>query len=143
MSDAVTLTEVSSSPLDLAAHLAAVSTPATGAVASFVGTVRDHSPDADGTVVVLEYSAHPDVQRVLESLADRVAASHEGVLLAVSHRVGTLAVGDLAIVACASSAHRAEAFDACRELVEVVKAELPMWKKQVLADGSHTWVGSA
>lgn len=143
MRDAVVMTRIADDPLDVGAHLAAVSTPSTGAVASFVGTVRDHSPDADGTVVLLEYSAHPDAARVLGELADRVAATHDGVRLAVSHRIGTVAVGEPAIVAAAGSAHRAAAFDACRDLVEVVKAELPMWKKQVLADGSATWVGSA
>ncbi|TDE94188.1 molybdenum cofactor biosynthesis protein MoaE [Occultella glacieicola] len=139
----VRLTAISPEPLDVATHMGAVSDSGTGAVASFIGTVRDHSPDANGTVTRLEYSAHPDAPRVLAELADRVAGRHPDVALAVSHRTGDLAVGDLAIVACAGSAHRAAAFDACRDLVEVVKAELPMWKKQFLADGSHTWVGSA
>ncbi|CAM3644152.1 molybdenum cofactor biosynthesis protein MoaE [Occultella aeris] len=139
----VRLTAISAESLDVAAHVAAVSDSGTGAVASFLGTVRDHSPDATGTVTGLEYSAHPDAPRVLAEIAERVAAVHPDVALAVSHRTGEVAVGGLAIVACAGSAHRAAAFDACRDLVEVVKAELPMWKKQNLADGSHTWVGSA
>jgi len=139
----VVLAELSESDLDVAAHLAAVQTPAVGAVASFVGTVRDHSPDAAGEVVTLEYSAHPDAGAALAAIAARVAARYDGVRLAVSHRVGVLAVGDVAIVAAAADAHRGVAFDACRALVEAVKAELPVWKKQVLADGSHTWVGSA
>lgn len=140
---AVVRAEVSEAPLDVAAHLAAVQHPAAGAVATFVGTVRDHSPDAAGEVVELEYSAHPDAPRVIEEVAQRVAVEFDGVMIAVSHRVGTLGVGDVAIVAAVSDAHRAAAFDACRAVVEAVKAELPVWKKQVLADGSHTWVGSA
>ncbi|SRR5690554_454867 len=139
----VMLTGLSDQPLDLAAHLAAVSAAHTGAVASFVGQVRDHSPDADGTVVRLEYSAHPDAARVLTEIAGEVAAAHGDVRVAVSHRTGDLAVGDAAIVACAASAHRDLAFPVCRELVEQVKARLPIWKKQVVEDGSHTWVGSA
>jgi molybdopterin synthase catalytic subunit len=134
--------ELSDEPLDVSAHLDDVGAADVGAVATFVGTVRDHSPDADGEVVELEYSAHPDAVTVLRDVADR-AAAHDGVRLAVSHRTGTLAVGDVAIVVAAASAHRAEAFDACRDAVESVKAELPVWKKQVLRDGSHTWVGSA
>ncbi|MEE6281463.1 molybdenum cofactor biosynthesis protein MoaE [Georgenia sp. MJ170] len=137
------LTELAAAPLDVAAHLAAVSTPATGAVATFVGQVRDHSPDATGEVVLLEYSAHPDAADVLARLAAEVAGEHEDLRVAVSHRVGELRVGDLAIVVCAASAHRDLAFTVCRELVENVKANLPVWKKQVVADGSHTWVGSA
>ncbi len=140
---AVTLTAISGTDLDLAAHISAVSGPQQGAMASFVGTVRDHSPDAAGTVTLLEYVGHPDAQAVLERIAAEVAAAHPEATLAASHRVGTVAVGGLAIVVCAASAHRADAFAACRELVERIKAELPMWKKQVLSDGSHTWVGSA
>lgn len=139
----VALVALSDEALDVDAHLAAVRTSAVGAVASFVGTVRDHSPDAAGEVVELEYSAHPDAEVTLVAIAERVAAQFDGVRLAVSHRVGVLAVGDVAIVAAAADAHRGEAFDACRALVEAVKAELPVWKKQVLVDGSHTWVGSA
>jgi molybdenum cofactor synthesis domain-containing protein len=130
-------------PLDVAAHLAAVASPRAGAVATFVGTVRDHDPEAAGEVVALEYSSHPDAPAVLASIAENLAG-REGVLgLAVSHRVGHLGVGDLAIVACVATAHRELAFDVCRELVERVKAELPVWKRQLLADGSHTWVGLA
>jgi len=140
---AVVLAELSQAPLDVAAHLVAVQTSSIGAVASFIGTVRDHSPDAAGEVVTLEYSAHPDAAAALAAIASRVAADFDGVRVAVSHRVGTLEVGDIAIVAAVADAHRGAAFDACRALVEAVKAELPVWKKQVLADGSHTWVGSA
>ncbi|WP_156251629.1 molybdenum cofactor biosynthesis protein MoaE [Pseudactinotalea terrae] len=135
--------DLSAEPLDVGGHLDMVRTSTVGAVASFVGTVRDHSPDAAGEVVELEYSAHPDAPAALAAIADRVAAQFEGVRLAVSHRTGVLAVGDVAIVAAAADSHRGEAFDACRALVEAVKAELPVWKKQVVADGSHTWVGSA
>lgn len=139
----VVLAELSHQPLDVTAHLAAVSTAATGAVASFVGQVRDHSPDAAGEVVRLEYSAHPDAAAVVARLAQQAAGGEADLRIAVSHRVGELVVGEVAIVACVASAHREPAFRVCRELVEQVKAQLPVWKKQVLADGSHTWVGSA
>lgn len=128
-------------PLDLAAHVAAVTTPAAGAVATFLGMVRDHDPSVDGEVVALDYSAHPDAEAVLRRLAG-AAAARDGVLgVAVSHRVGTLAVGEAAVVAAVATAHRALAFDVCRDLVETVKAELPVWKREVLRDGSHVWVG--
>lgn len=139
----VALAELSAEPLDVATHEAAVASSGHGAAVTFVGTVRDHSPDASGEVVLLEYVAHPDSQRVLGRLAAEVAGRHPQAILAVSHRTGELAVGDAAIVACAGSAHRGAAFDACRDLVETVKANLPIWKKQAVVDGSHTWVGSA
>ncbi|WP_158370181.1 molybdenum cofactor biosynthesis protein MoaE [Cellulosimicrobium cellulans] len=130
-------------PLDLAAHVAVLDDPRSGAVATFVGRVRDHDPDAEGPVVALEYSAHPDAEAVLARIAAEVARDPDVLGVAVSHRVGRLDVGGTAIVAAVSTAHRAPAFDACRTLVERVKAELPVWKRQLLADGSHVWVGSA
>ncbi|MRG61152.1 molybdenum cofactor biosynthesis protein MoaE [Agromyces sp. CFH 90414] len=136
-----TLAAISAEPLDVAAHLDAVADPGAGAVATFVGVVRDHDPEASGTVVALEYLAHPDAGRVLDELAGRFAA--DGVRVAVSHRTGLLAVGDLALVCAVSTAHRAEAFEICRALVEAVKAELPVWKKQNTADGDAHWVGLA
>lgn len=139
----VIVAELSHSPLHVEAYSEAVRTPAVGAVASFVGTVRDHSPDAAGQVVELHYSAHPDAAVVIREVAQRVAAAHPGVRIAVGHRLGILTVGDTAIVAAVANAHRDDAFEACRRVVEEVKAHLPVWKKQVIADGSHTWVGSA
>jgi len=136
-----TLARVGAAPLDLAAHVAAVDRPGAGAVATFVGQVRDHDPRVVGEVVALEYSAHPDAERVLAEIAAR-HAERPGVLgVAVSHRTGRLAVGDLALVAAVSSAHRQLAFEVCEALVEQVKAELPAWKREVLADGRAVWVG--
>lgn len=137
------LAQVTDAPLDVGAHLAAVAHTAAGAVATFVGQVRDHDPSVTGEVVALDYSAHPDAEAVLVAIATRVAL-RPGVLgLAVSHRTGLLRVGEPAVVAAVSTAHRALAFEVCAELVEQVKAELPVWKREVLADGSHVWVGSA
>ncbi|HLS50243.1 MAG TPA: molybdenum cofactor biosynthesis protein MoaE [Actinomycetaceae bacterium] len=137
------LAHISAEALDVEAHRAAVESPATGAVVTFVGQVRNHSPDAAGEVVRLEYVGHPDIAAAITRLAEEVAAEFEDVALAVTHRTGTLDVGDAAICVAAGAAHREEAFAACRQLLEVVKARLPIWKKQVLRDGSHTWVGSA
>lgn len=131
---------LSDAPLSLDAHVAAVADPTHGAIATFVGLVRDHDPSVEGEVTHLEYSAHPDAAAVLERVVAEVEARHDAVL-ALTHRVGLLGVGEAAIVAAAASAHRAEAFAACRDAVERVKAELPIWKKEILADGSHTWVG--
>lgn len=135
----IMLSAISDTDLDVAAHLAAVAAPDAGATALFVGAVRDNDPDARGRVVELEYSAHPDADRFLREIV--AVVDRPDVRIAVSHRVGTLGVGGLAIVAAVSSVHRAEAFEINRVLVERVKADLPMWKKQVEVDGSHRWVG--
>ena len=135
------LTALSESPLDLATHVAHVQDARAGAVAVFVGQGRDHDPSVEGEVVALEYSAHPDAAVVLARLAARLDAVDGTLGVAVSHRVGRLTVGDPAIVCAVATAHRAEAFERCRELVEAVKVELPVWKREILATGEHVWVG--
>lgn len=131
---------ISEEPLELAAHLALVEDAAMGAEATFVGRVRDHDPDAAGTVIALEYSAHPDAAATLHALALR-AVGDTGALVAVSHRVGRLAVGDAAVVIAVAAAHRDEAFTVCRALIESIKTDLPVWKRQVEADGTTAWKG--
>ena len=136
----VRLAAISSERLDLDAHLAAVDDPTCGAVTTFVGRVRDHDPDAATTVVALEYSAHPDAEATLHRLAEAAIGS-SAALVAVSHRIGRLAVGDDAVVIAVSSPHRAEAFEVCRALIESIKTDLPVWKRQVEADGTTAWKG--
>jgi molybdopterin synthase catalytic subunit len=133
------LARVTAQPLDLAEHLAAVEDPSCGAVVVFVGRVRDRDPQADGPVVAIEYSAHPDAERVLRMLAARAASA--GARVAVSHRVGRLAVGEVALLACVATPHRAEAHRLSEDLVAQVKATLPVWKRQVEADGRVRWAG--
>ncbi|MGN6160098.1 MAG: molybdenum cofactor biosynthesis protein MoaE [Marmoricola sp.] len=112
-----------------------------GARVSFVGIVRDH--DHGRGVVELEYVAHPSAAQVLREIVDRVLAQHDAVLVArVAHRAGLLAVGEHAFVVDVASAHRAAAFAVCGELVEEVKRLLPVWKRQVFADGTEEWVNS-
>lgn len=136
----VRVAAISAEPLDLDAHLRAVDDHRMGAVTTFVGRVRDHDPDASTAVVALEYSAHPDAEAALGRLAASAVGS-TGALVAVSHRVGTLEVGDAAVVIAVASAHRAEAFEVCRTLIESIKTDLPVWKKQVESDGTATWLG--
>lgn len=126
--------------LDLDAHLAAVDDPRLGAVTTFVGRVRDNDPDADTPVIGLEYSAHPDATVTLRRIAAE-AEGGAGALVAVSHRIGQLAVGDAAVVIAVASAHRAEAFAVCREIIEAIKRDLPVWKRQHESDGTSSWKG--
>jgi molybdopterin synthase catalytic subunit len=137
---AVRLAAISEQPLDLDAHLAAVDDPALGALTTFVGRVRDNDPDAATAVVALEYSAHPDAPATLRALGEEAAAG-TGAVIAVSHRVGRLAVGDAAVVIAVASRHRAEAFEVCRTVIEEIKRALPVWKRQVESDGTTAWKG--
>ncbi|WP_417507428.1 molybdenum cofactor biosynthesis protein MoaE [Microbacterium sp.] len=139
----VTLAAISDTALSLDAHLAAVDDARAGAVTTFLGRVRDHDPDAAGEVVALEYSSHPDAERILRDLAERaVAAGVSGeAIVAVSHRIGRLPGGSAAVVVAVAAAHRAEAFVVCREIIEAIKRELPVWKRQVEADGTTAWKG--
>jgi molybdopterin synthase catalytic subunit len=88
----------------------------------------------------LEYEGHPSAQDVLAEIAGKFRAHPEVLGLAVSHRVGTLAIGDAALVAAVSTAHRREAFELCAALVDEVKHTLPIWKRQVFDDGTDEWV---
>lgn len=132
------LVAVTDQPLDLAAHEKAVAGAASGAVVSFQGVVRDH--DHGRGVTVLEYEGHPSAEAVLREVAEEIAADPDVHAVAVSHRVGRLAVGDVALVAAVSTAHRAAAFAACARLVDEAKARLPIWKHQVFTDGTDEWV---
>ena len=109
-----------------------------GALVTFRGIVRNH--DHGLAVTALDYEAHPDAQRFLEECC-REIADRTGLQVAAAHRVGALVVGDTALVASVAAAHRAEAFAACEELVELIKARVPIWKRQHLADGVTEWVG--
>lgn len=135
----VVIASVTSASLDVGAHLDAVATPESGASANFLGVVRNH--DAGHSVASLEYQSHPTAGAVLEQLAAQIAARPGVHRVAVSHRADArLEVGDTAIVCAVSAAHRGEAFEACSELVERIKHELPVWKLQTRTDGSQDWV---
>jgi molybdopterin synthase catalytic subunit len=142
MSAQVLRVDLTENPIELAEHEALVTHQAAGAVVGFAGVVRDH--DGGRTVTRLEYSAHPSAQRTLVDVAAEIAADCQGVrAIAVSHRVGTLEIGDAALVAAVAADHRRAAFEACARLVDTVKARLPVWKHQFFADGSDEWVNSA
>ena len=128
--------------IELAEHEALVAHHAAGAVVGFAGVIRDH--DGGRTVTRLVYSAHPTAQQTLAEVVAEIAADCHGVrAIAVSHRIGTLRIGDAALVAAVAADHRGAAFDTCELLVDTVKARLPVWKHQFFADGSEEWVGSA
>src|SRR5580693_10701222 len=121
---------------------AAIADPAAGGEVLFVGTVRDS--DADRGVIGLSYSAHPSAADELRRTAESIVAKYpDAIAVAAVHRVGDLAVGDLAVVVGVACAHRAEAFHACHALIDELKALVPIWKQQRFTDGTDQWVGSA
>lgn len=117
---------------------AAVTAPECGAVVTFRGVVRDDDGGRD--VTSLDYEAHPSATAVLQGVC-RAVAAETGLRVAATHRYGHLVVGDVALVASASAGHRKEAFEACSLLVERIKAEVPIWKRQQFTDGESEWVG--
>ena len=142
MSTVVLRAALTEDPIELAEHESLVAHEAAGAVVSFAGVIRDH--DGGRAVTLLEYSAHPSAQQTLADVAAEVAADAHGVrAIAVSHRIGTLQIGDAALVAAVAADHRQAAFNTCALLVDTVKRRLPVWKHQFFADGSDEWVGSA
>jgi molybdopterin synthase catalytic subunit len=137
----IRLAEVTDRPLDVSAMESLSADDRAGAVVTFSGTVRDH--DHGRAVATLTYEGHPSAEDVLRSVAEQVAADFDIVSLAVAHRVGALAVGDAALVAVVTAAHRGDAFRACSALVDLTKERLPVWKHQVFADGTDEWVNCA
>ena len=129
---------MASDPIDHAALLASVQAPERGGVASFLGLVRDHHEGRP--VLRLDYSAYGEMA---EAECGRIVAEAEArwrVAVALRHRVGSLAIGDTAVAVVAASAHRDEAFAACRYVIEEVKRRVPVWKREFYADGTVAWV---
>jgi molybdopterin synthase catalytic subunit len=131
--------EITSEPLSLARCVAAVEAPQCGAIVTFLGTVRDHS---DGKRTdYLEYEAYPEMaEEVLHTIVqeahDRWHIGH----VAVQHRIGRLEIGEPSVVIAVSAPHRAEAFAACRHIIERLKQIVPIWKKEY-GEGGEVWVG--
>jgi molybdopterin synthase catalytic subunit len=139
MDDVIRLIGIRDTPLSVDEVLAAVRDRGSGGTAVFVGTVRDE--DNERPVTRLSYSAHPSVEQELRKVMEKVAGDYPVQALAAVHRVGDLEIGDLAVVVAAACPHRGEAFEACRRLIDDLKAQVPIWKHQVFADGDAEWVG--
>ncbi|GGL09657.1 molybdenum cofactor biosynthesis protein MoaE [Planomonospora parontospora] len=138
--DVIRLLAIRDSALSLDEVFAAVGDHAAGGTALFVGTVRDH--DHGKPVARLSYSAHPSAEEQLHRVAEKVAADFPVTALAAVHRVGDLKLGDIAVIVAVACPHRQEAFAASRRLIDDLKAEVPIWKNQLFADGTTEWVGA-
>jgi molybdopterin synthase catalytic subunit len=137
--DPVALVALRDVPLSVDEVLDAVRHPTCGGIALFVGVVRDH--DHGESVTALDYEAHPSAVDTMRRTCEDVLERSDAVRVAAVHRVGALRVGDLAVVVAAAAPHRGQAFDACRDIIDTLKAQTPIWKHQSLGDGSTEWVG--
>jgi len=140
VSSAVRLVDLREAPLDVTEVLDALDDDASGGLTLFVGRVRDH--DHGKGVLGLDYSAHPSALDKLREVCERVASEYAVQGLAAVHRVGSLDIGDIAVVVATTSAHRGDAFAASRALIDTLKAEVPIWKHQRFGDGTEEWVGT-
>ncbi|MBT2514257.1 molybdenum cofactor biosynthesis protein MoaE [Arthrobacter sp. ISL-30] len=136
---------LSAEPISVDQAIAAVESETAGAVVSFSGVVRNH--DAGKAVDRLSYSAHPTAHQVMSDVVTRLVNEHSGeasqpVRIWAAHRIGMLEIGDPALVCAVSAAHRGQAFAVCAELVDLIKAEVPIWKEQFFSDGTVEWVGA-
>ncbi|MFI1098367.1 molybdenum cofactor biosynthesis protein MoaE [Streptomyces sp. NPDC020917] len=138
----IRLLAIRDSALSVDEVFTAVGDDAAGGTVLFVGTVRDHDGRPDAQVTSLSYSAHPSAGAELRRVAEKVAAEYPVRALAAVHRVGDLAVGDIAVVVAVSCPHRGEAFAASRRLIDDLKSEVPIWKHQTFDDGADEWVGA-
>jgi len=136
----VRLVDLRETPLEVTEVVDALDDETAGGLTLFVGRVRDH--DHGHGVTGLDYSAHPSALDRLRAVCDRVAEQHDVTGVAAVHRVGTLAVGDVAVLVATTAAHRAEAFAASRTLIDTLKTEVPIWKHQRFTDGTDEWVGA-
>ena len=158
---------LSAEPISVEQAIAAVESDTAGAVVSFSGVVRNH--DGGKQVSRLSYSAHPTAHQVMADVVAGLVAEHsvpaggrapggspdggaagaEGageqrqpVRIWAAHRIGMLEIGDPALVCAVSAAHRGQAFEVCAELVDRIKAQVPIWKEQFFTDGTVEWVGA-
>jgi molybdopterin synthase catalytic subunit len=138
--DPIRLLALRDSELSVDEVYQAIRDPEAGGVALFVGTVRDHDSGRD--VLSLDYSAHPAAEAAMRAAAEKIVADLEVRAIAVVHRVGSLAIGDIAVIVGVSAPHRSDAFDAARLLIDEVKRQTPIWKHQGFADGTDEWVGT-
>src|SRR5947208_14743756 len=136
------MTYLTRSSISLDALLAEVSAPACGGTCVFLGTVRD-GPEEHG-VTAIEYSAYEEmVEGELGRIVAEVRERWSGARVAVRHRLGRIPAGEASIGIVTASPHRAQAFDACRDVIEEVKRRVPVWKKELRVDGTRGGVDAS
>ncbi|HEX9124125.1 MAG TPA: molybdenum cofactor biosynthesis protein MoaE [Actinomycetota bacterium] len=133
------LVRITTDPIAAQEAVDFVSDPASGGTCVFLGTVRDHS--AAGSVTGLTYEAWNELaERRLREIAAEMFSKWPVRRVALLHRTGDLAIGEVSVIVACSSPHRSEAFEACRHGIERLKEDVPIWKKEHLGDGESHWV---
>jgi molybdopterin synthase catalytic subunit len=128
-------------PLDTGAAVARVMNPRAGGIDVFLGTTRAETSTDERELIALDYEAYPEMAAAqLRELASRVRERWPVLGLALLHRIGRVAVGEPSVLIAVATPHRAESFEACRWLIDTLKAEVAIWKQEVWADGSTSWV---
>ena len=126
-------------PIRLDPLIDQVRAPDRGGIAIFLGLVRDHHQGR--SVLGLDYSAYgPMAEQETERIIKEAESREPRAAVAVQHRIGALTIGDTAVAVVAAAAHRGEAFDACRYVIEELKKRVPVWKRELYSDGSVAWV---
>jgi molybdopterin synthase catalytic subunit len=134
---------LSAAPLDAAALVRAVQSPAHGAVVTFLGTTRETSPDDPRPVAALEYEAYDAMaQPEMEAIAREACERFGPLEIAMAHRTGTVALGEPSVVVVVAAPHRGPAFEACRYAIDALKARVPVWKREIYRDGGAAWVAN-
>jgi MoaE-MoaD fusion protein len=130
---------LSEEPLSLEAVVAEVRSDEAGAIATFVGTTRNHSRGR--TVERLEYEAYPGMaEKVMSEIADDLGRRYELCRIAIHHRTGTVDIGEASVVIAVSAPHRQDALAACRDAIDTLKEQVPLWKKEIY-EGGEEWIG--
>ena len=134
------MVQITTSPINIQLAVDSVRTPESGGIDTFIGTTRNYSKGR--AVSALEYEAYePMALKVMERIVEEARRRWPVHGVAVVHRVGRVEVGEASIVIAVSSAHRKEAFEACRFLIDKLKQDVPIWKREYFADGSVEWSG--
>jgi molybdopterin synthase catalytic subunit len=130
-------------PIDLAAMIAAVGSPAHGAICSFLGTTRETSPGDDRPVEALDYEAYVELARADFAAIAAEARERWGPLeIAIAHRTGRVALGEASVAIAVGSPHRGAAFAACEFAINTLKAKAPIWKRETYRDGGTAWIAN-
>lgn len=134
--------QLHSEPIDVGPVTLFVSDPEAGGIAVFLGTTRAQAGPQGTSLIALDYQAYDEMAREkMTELGVRARSSRPIRRLAILHRTGRVLLGEASVIIAVSTPHRAQAFEACGWLIDTLKAEIPIWKKEVWGDGRETWVG--
>jgi molybdopterin synthase catalytic subunit len=131
---------VTREPIDLQELVKRVTDPSAGAIATFIGTTRNHNEGRK--VIALDYEAYPEMaEKELERIGEEAKQKWQIERMAITHRIGPVEITEPSVIIAVSAAHRDDAFQACRFAIEEIKKTVPIWKKEVF-EGGEVWIGT-